>query len=418
MLDIKFIKENLDLVKKNNASRGVSIDLDRLISLYQEKINLQQEVDKWRSEKNKFSKQKPEPAIVEKLKLLGQHISKHESRIRLLETEINNLLAHVPNINQPDVPLGKDETENVVIKEWGEKKQFDFPIKHHWEIGEGYDLIDTKTAAKVSGSRFSYLKNELVLLEFALLRYVLEKLVSKGFVPVLTPTLVKKEAMFGTGFLPAEESQIYRVNPEQDDLYLIGTSEVTLVSYFGGEIIDVSEPVRLCGFSTCFRREAGTYGKDTKGIIRQHQFDKLEMVSFTRPEDSSKEHDFLLSIEEEIWQELKIPYRVLNICSGDLGAAAAKKYDIEAWLPSENRYLEVTSCSNCTDFQARRLRIKYTKDQKTKELVHTLNGTAVAMGRTMLVIMENYQQADGSILMPEVLHKYLPFTSISRTNNS
>ncbi len=415
MLDIKFIKENLDLVKTNNASRGVQVDLDRLLTLVQEKNSLQREVDEWRAEKNKFSKQKPDPAIIEKMRELGKRISDHEARIRLLETEINNIIARIPNINQPDVPIGKDENDNVVIKEVGERTEFSFAPKAHWELGEELDLIDTKTAAQISGSRFSYLKNELVLLEFALLRYVLDKLLKYNFIPLLTPTLVKKEPMFGTGFLPTEESQIYRVNPEQDDLYLIGTSEVTLVSYFANQVIDVENPIRLCGFSTCFRREAGTYGKDTKGIIRQHQFDKLEMVSFTKPEDSRTEHDFLLSVEEEIWQDLKIPYRVLNICSGDLGASASKKYDIEAWLPSEQRFLEVTSCSNCTDFQARRLKIKFVKDKKTKELVHTLNGTAVAMGRTMLVIMENYQQADGSILMPEVLQPYLPFSKIERS---
>jgi len=311
-------------------------------------------------------------------------------------------MAALPNLPLDSVPAG-DETKSEVIKKVGEPKKFDFPVRDHVELGKINDIIDIERAAKISGARFYYLKNEAALLEFALTQFVLQKLVSKSFTPLIPPILVKERAMFGTGYFPADLNEIYHVNPQEDDLYLVGTSEVPLISYHADETLAEKElPKRYCGFSTCLRREAGSYGKDTKGIFRAHQFDKVEMVSFADPEKSLAEHEFLLLIEEEIIKDLGLPYQVVNIAAGDLGSPAAKKYDIEVWFPSEKKYRELTSCSNTTDYQARRLNIR-TEKSSGKVLVHTLNGTACAIGRTLVAIMENYQQKDGSIEIPEIL---------------
>ncbi|MBI2636641.1 MAG: serine--tRNA ligase [Parcubacteria group bacterium] len=305
------------------------------------------------------------------------------------------------------MPVGKDAAENREVKTWGKKPKFHFDIKDHAELGAALDLIDTERGAKVSGARFWYLKNDLVMLEFAIIQYAANFMRERGFTPILPPMLVREHAMFGSGFFPAEKNEIYKVNADEDDLYLIGTAEVPLASYHADEVIDVSSgPLKYFGFSSCFRREAGAYGTDTAGIIRGHQFDKVEMFVFCSEEDSWDMHERMLAAGEEFWQSLKIPYRVLNMCSGDIGAPNAKKYDIEGWFPGQNRYRELASCSNDTDFQARRLNIKY-KDGGESKFVHTLNNTVAALGRTMIVIMENYQQKDGSIEIPKVLRGYL-----------
>ncbi|MBI4231981.1 serine--tRNA ligase, partial [Candidatus Peregrinibacteria bacterium] len=326
---------------------------------------------------------------------------------------IDELAQMVPNPPLDSVPEGKSEEENQIVNTHGQKPEFDFEPKDHIELGKTLDIVDIERGAKSSGARFYYLKNEAVLLEFALIQHVIHKLVSKGFSPVIPPVLVKESAMYATGFFPADRNEIYHVNPKTaedpdgDDLYLVGTSEVPLNMIHAEEILEEEKlPIRYCGFSTCFRREAGSYGKDTAGIIRVHQFDKIEMFSFCHPDKSEEEHELIRATEEEIMQELGFHYQVVNICGGDLGAPAAKKYDIEVWIPTQGRFRELTSCSNCTDFQARRSKIRFKRQNQT-EYTHTLNGTAIAVARTLVAILENYQQKDGSVLIPQVLQPYM-----------
>jgi seryl-tRNA synthetase len=320
-----------------------------------------------------------------------------------VELRLKDMLLEIPNIPLDDVPDGGEEN-SVVLREVGERPVFDFEPKDHLELGGALDVIDMERAAKASGSRFAYLKGDLVLLQFALVRFGLEVVQRRGFRPVVPPVLVREEAMYGTGFFPTDRQQVYQT---VDGECLVGTSEVPLAALHMQEILAGSTlPVRYAGYSTCFRREAGAAGKDTRGILRVHQFDKLEMFSFCLPEQSPTEHELILSVEEEILQTLGIPYRVVNIAAGDLGAPAAKKYDCEAWMPGQQRYREVTSCSNCTDYQARRLECRY-RSQKGPRFVHTLNGTAIAIGRTIIAIMENYQRADGSVAVPPVLVPFM-----------
>ncbi|PIR06409.1 MAG: serine--tRNA ligase [Candidatus Komeilibacteria bacterium CG11_big_fil_rev_8_21_14_0_20_36_20] len=413
MLDIKFVKKNKDLVIQNNQSRGVKVDVDELLNLFKEVSERIQNIAGRRTERNKHSKTKPSPEIREKMKLIGDYIQEEEKELKKIQNEIYALLAQLPNLNSTTTPIGSSEKDNQVEKTVGQKPQFDFQPLPHEELAQKLDLIDIDKGSEISGARFWYLKNQLVELQWALLNYVFGKLLKAGFQPVVPPNLVKTKAMFGTGFFPAEKNEIYHVNSDKDDLYLIGTSEVPLVSYHADEVLNLKIPIKYFALSTCYRREAGSYGKDNKGIFRGHQFDKIEMVVFCQPQESEKNHQEILAIEEEIWSELKIPYQVVNICSGDIGFQAAKKYDLEAWLPSQNKYREVTSCSNTTDFQSRRLNIKYQAGQK-KELCHTLNGTGIAIGRALIAIMENYQTKEGSIKVPKVLQSYLSFKEIKK----
>jgi seryl-tRNA synthetase len=327
---------------------------------------------------------------------LKEQVGPAEEEARLAKADLDAKLVTLPNLTDASAPVKEEE----IIREVGDAGKTG---KDHLELLG--DLVDMERAARVSGSRFVYLKGPVVLLEFALVRWAMELLGGHGFTPVIPPVLVREEALYGTGFLPDTEQQLYHL-PE-DHLYLVGTSEVPLASMHADEILDEgSLPLRYAGFSTCFRREAGAAGKDTRGIFRVHQFDKVEMFTFVRPEDSAAEHERILSIEEEILQELEIPYRVANIPAWDLGASAAKKYDLEAWLPGQARYRELTSCSNTTDYQARRLGIRYRPGDGKPEEVHTLNGTAVAVGRTIIAIVENHQEDDGTIRIPEVLHPF------------
>ena len=335
---------------------------------------------------------------------LKEQVGPAEDEARLAKAELDALLVTLPNLTDPSVP----EKEEEVIRQVGEAGKSG---KDHLELLG--DLVDMERGARVSGSRFVYLKGPLVLLELALVRWALGLLEGHGFTPVIPPVLVREEALYGTGFLPDTEQQIYTL--PQDELYLVGTSEVPLASLHAGELLDESAlPLRYAGFSPCFRREAGAAGKDTRGIFRVHQFDKVEMFTFVRPEESGAEHERILTIEEEILQALGIPYQVANIPAWDLGASAAKKYDLEAWLPGQERYRELTSCSNTTDFQARRLGIRYRPEGGRPEEVHTLNGTAVAVGRTIIAIVENHQQDDGTIRVPEVLHEFGAPAEIAR----
>jgi len=421
MLDIKFIRQNPDIIKEGGRKKQVKVDIDRLLEVDKKRREVLQALEDMRAQKNKSSKEisgtkveKEKQKIILKMRELDKNSDRLNGDLKELNEEFKKLMFQIPNLPFADVPVGENEKDNVVLKEVGEKPQFDFEPKDYLELAERLDLIDVKRAAKIAGSRSGFLKRELVLIEFALIKLAFDTLMKEGFVPILPPVMLKPEMAKGTGYFEAADIEEAYFLPK-DNLFLIGTAEQSLLTMHTDEIFDEKElPRRYLGFSTCFRREAGSYGKDTKGIFRVHQFDKAEMFSFTKPEDSIKEHQFFLEIEEKLMLALKIPYRVVNICTGDLGRPAAAKYDIEAWLPSENRYRETHSTSNCTDFQARRLNIRY-RDLKTKKLefVHTVNGTAFSQ-RPILAIIENYQQKDGKILVPEVLQKYLPFKEIKR----
>ncbi len=416
MQDIKFIIENPEEIKKGAKRKNVKVDIDKIVELYTLRNTKLQKVEALRAEQNKVSKQigqsENKEELLKEMGKVKEEIKTLEPEIAKLEEELSELAGSVPNPPLDSVPDGTEE-DNKPFKTYGEKPVFNFTPKEHMELGKSLDLIDMEKGAQTSGSRFYYLKNEAVLLEFALIQHIINKLVSKGFSPIIPPVLVKEQAMFATGFFPADKNEIYQVNPktaenpENDDLYLVGTSEVPLTMLHYNEILeDKKLPLRYCGFSTCFRREAGSYGKDTAGIIRVHQFDKVEMFSFCHPEKSEEEHDFLLGIEEEIMQDLGLHYQVVNICAGDLGTPAGKKYDIEVWIPTQEKFRELTSCSNCTDFQSRRSKIRFKEDNETK-YVHTLNGTAVAIARTLVAILENYQQEDGSVQIPKILQQYM-----------
>ncbi len=412
MLDVKMVRANPDLVREALRRRGEpASSLDEFIAVEEERRRLTTEVESMRSERKQASEAigarrkagEDASAAMAATRELGERIKERESALAVSEARLRELLLALPNLLMDDVPAG-GEDDAVVLREVGERTVFDFEPKDHVDLGAALDVIDTERAAKVSGSRFAYLKGDLVLLELALMRYGFETVTAHGYRPVLPPVLVREEAMYGTGFFPTDEQQIYRTT---DGECLVGTSEVPLAGLHMDEFLDAAAlPLRYAGFSTCFRREAGAGGKDTRGILRVHQFDKLEMFSFCLPEQSHGEHELIRTVEEEILQGLGIPYRVVNIAAGDLGAPAAKKYDCEAWLPGQQRYREVTSCSNCTDYQARRLNCRYRTEQGPR-FVHTLNGTTMAMGRTIIAIMENYQRADGTIAVPPVLVPFM-----------
>lgn len=409
MLDIKYLRENSEKVKKSSKDKGIEVDINLVLELDKKYRNLMVSVQKLREERNKFTeniKGKPTNEQIQKGKELKEKLEKEEEELGKVSEELNKELLNIPNPAKPDVKVGKDETENEVIRKYKEPTKFEFTPKDHLELGESLDIIDVKKAAKVSGARFDYLKNEGVLLEFALKQLAFEVLIKEGFIPVLPPVLVKKEIMDDLGYTQmGEEENIFSL--DKDNLYLVGTSEQSIVPMFKDEFFKKEElPKRFVGFSTCFRREAGSYGKDTKGIFRVHQFDKVEMVSFVQDGKDDEEHEYLLSLEEKFFQMLEIPYQVVRICTGDLGFNAARKYDIEAWIPSQNRYREITSTSTTTDFQARRLNIKY-KDGEEKKFANILNGTAFSMNRPIIAILENYQQKDGSVIVPQILQKYL-----------
>lgn len=413
MIDIKFIVENPEKVKESAKNKNIEVDVDKIVKLYDEYKGKLVILEKLRAKQNEVSKEIPnakenKETLLEEMKKVKEEIKTLEPQLEPLEKEIEGLALFVPNPISATTPVGKDESENVVVKTHGEKPKFDFEPKDHATLGKALDIIDIERGTRASGTRFYYLKNEAVLLEFALVQHIIHKLTKKGFHPIIPPVLVKEEAMYATGFFPADKNEIYSVNPNEDNLYLVGTSEVPLTMLHAEEILeDKSLPIRYCGFSTCFRREAGSYGKDTAGIIRVHQFDKIEMYSFCNPENSEKEHEMIRETEEEIMQDLGFHYQVINICSGDLGAPATKKYDIEVWIPTQNKFRELTSCSNCTEFQSRRSKIRYKNAEGKNEYVHTLNGTAIAVARTLVAILENYQNADGSVNIPKVLIPYM-----------
>ena len=400
MLDPAILKDNLEVLESNISRRNLEIDVNHLISLNEERKSLRFNAEQKRSQQKELGKQIANADENEKEDLLNK-ASELSNEVKLLfeqvdkkDEEFLNLWVKIPNLISKTSPDGKSDEDNIEIKKVGNVKEIPNP-KDHLEIASKLNLIDVEKASEVSGSRFAYLFGDLVKIEFNLVSWALNKLSEKGFTPTVPPVLVRENALYGTGFFPDDAEQVYEI--PNDDLYLVGTSEVPLAALHTNEIINMEElPIRYAGFSTCFRREAGTYGKDTTGIFRVHQFDKVEMFSFCNPEKSEEEHEFILSVEEELLQSLEIPYRVVDVCAGDLGASAAKKYDIEAWIPSQNTYREVTSCSNTTSFQARRLNIRAKSEGETS-ILHTLNGTAIAVGRILIALIENNQTEDGKV---------------------
>ena len=387
----------------------MSVDVDEILDLDNEKNALQKKIDELRAERNKKSKSKPTEEEIKLMRKLGEEVDGLEDLMEKKKGYVQSLLMKLPNINHGTTPIGPDESFNRVERAVGEKPSFDFAPKEHFDVTTVKDLIDLERGARASGSRFYYLRGKVAQLERAIMQFAIDKVTNKGFELVLPPILVKDAAMFGTGFFPAEKNEIYSVNPGEDNLYLAGTSEVPMVYFHEDETIEEKElPKKYAAISPCFRREAGSYGKDTKGIFRVHQFYKVEMVVVCKPEESWVWHESLLSIEEEILKDLGLSYQVVNICSGDLGFPAAKKYDCEGWFPGQGRYRELTSVSNTTDFQARRSNIKIKTSDGRREFAHTLNGTAVT-DRALAAIIENYQQEDGTVIVPEVLRKYTGF---------
>jgi seryl-tRNA synthetase len=412
MLDLKSIREDPEPIRKALARRGVAEDLDRVLALDEEWRRLTVRVEELRAEQNRGSKEiaAADPSsrerVIAGLREVSAELKQLEAKLARVEEELREAGARLPNVPDEAVPDGLSEEDNVEVRRWGDVPRFDFEPRDHLALGEALGILDVERAAKTSGSRFTYLTGAAVRIQFALVQMGLDFAEERGFTLVIPPVLVRQEAMFGTGFLPTDAVNIY--STREDDLYLAGTSEVPLASLHAHEILDRGElPKRYVGYSTCFRREAGTYGKDMRGIFRLHQFDKLEMFSFVMPEDSRSEHERFLGWEEEFFRSLDIPYRIVDTCAGDLGASAARKFDVEAWIPSQGKYREVTSTSNTTDFQARRLecRVRLPEGNRT---VHTVNGTLCAIGRTLIALLENHQRADGSVAMPEALHPYLP----------
>jgi seryl-tRNA synthetase len=414
VLDLKSIRSDPERVKAALARRGAAEQVDELLALDARRRELLPEIEGAQAERKALSKEIGEAkqrgeAAEEQMRAvqgLKEKIETGKAELQRVDAELQRIAAALPNLPDPEAPDGMTEEDAVVLREVGERPSFEFEPRDHLDIGSELGLIDMETGAKVAGSRFAYIKGDLVLLELALVRFAIDVVRGEGHEPVVPPVLVREEALYGTGFLPGDRDQIYEV--PKDELFLVGTSEVSLAALHADEILEAERlPLRYAGFSTCFRREAGAAGRDTRGIFRVHQFDKVEMFSFVEPSQSAAEHERLLATEERILSELEIPYRVVNVAAGDLGAPAAKKYDCEAWIPSQDRYRELTSCSNTTDYQARRLACRYRpSNDESPQPVHTLNGTAVAVGRTMIALIENRQERDGSFTLPTILHSY------------
>jgi seryl-tRNA synthetase len=414
MLDIKFIRDVTDLVKANNKNRGVEVDIDRLLDLDSMRRDHITNIDKLRAERNKRSKGKPSPEEITKMRSLGEEIKDHEASLEKIESEYNELHLKIPNLTHPDSPIGGEE-DFKVLETHGDPPKFDFEAKDHEQLMINLGLIDFERGAKVATSKFYFAKGDLVRLNQALINYGLETAAKHGFELLETPDMAKNEILAGIGFNPRSdaEDQIYMV--ENTDLSLIATAEITTGGFHANEVLDLSsDPKKYVAISHCFRKEAGAYGRTSKGLYRVHQFTKVEMFVFCKPEDSEKMHKELLSIEKEIVEGLEIPYRVIDIATGDLGGPAYRKYDIEAWMVMKEGFGEITSTSNTTDYQARRLNVRYKKTDGSSEFAHMLNGTAIVTSRFPIAIFENYQQADGSILIPKVLQKFMGKEKITR----
>ena len=419
MLDLRYVRENPEAVAENCRNRGVVADIDLVVKLADRRSGLIQELNELKHQQNQLAKSVGGERDLERRKYLiaesrrmKEAIPERETELQMVERRLREEMLKIPNMTHPDSPIGKDDTENVELKRVGEIPTFDFEPRDHVELGEALGIIDFEAGTKVAGSKFYFLRADAVLLELGLVRYALDMLIERGYEPTITPDLARDEALVGTGFIPrGPETQIYSI--EDSDLSLVATAEITLAGSLAGDILNEERlPVRLAGLSHCFRTEAGSHGRASRGLYRVHQFTKVEMFGFTTPEQSDAMHEEMLGIEEEIFQGLGIPYRVVDICTGDLGGAAYRKYDLEAWMPGRDAYGEITSTSNTTDYQARRLQIRYRKDGGRPQLLHTLNGTAVAVSRALIPILENYQQEDGSIIVPEALVPYIGKSAI------
>ncbi|MDP2685472.1 MAG: serine--tRNA ligase [bacterium] len=416
MLDVKYIRENIELVKNNCKNRNVIIDIDRFLELDEKRRALITNIDELRGKKNATSKVKPNESEINKMKEVGEKVKKMEVELKVINEEYHNLLFSIPNLTHPDSPIGGEDNYEILY-EHSEKPKFNFSVKTHDEIMDNLDLVDFERGAKVAGSKFYFVKRDAVRLNQALLNYGLDILEKHNFTLMETPDLAKEEIVNGAGFNPrGEESQIYKV--EDSDLMLIGTAEIPLLGYHASEVIDLSDgPKKYAAISHCFRTEKGAYGKANKGMYRVHQFTKLEMFVFCKPDESDLIHKLLLEIEKEICRGLDLHYRIIDVPTADLGGSAYRKYDIEAWMTMQGEnggYGEITSASNCTDYQARRLNIKFRNNEGKAEFVHTLNGTAVVLSRFPLAIIENHQQADGSVNIPKALQKYMGKSKIKK----
>lgn len=416
MLDIELIRRNPAQVKDRLALRDRELTslVDAVLQLDAKRRSLLRELEALRAERNAKSKQvgafkragQDTTLVEEEVRKIKQQIERYEEELSLVESQLREALLRIPNLPHESVPAGADESENVEVRRWGAPKEFHFQAKPHWEIGERLGLFDFERASKLSGSRFVVLRDWGAKLERALINFMLDLHAQKGYREVLPPHLVRPEVLLGTGQLPKFEEELYRC--ERDELYLIPTAEVPLTNLYREEILSEGDlPIYMVSYTPCYRREAGSYGKDIRGIIRQHQFNKVELVKIVKPESSYEELEKMTSDAEEVLKLLGLPYRVVLLCTGDLGFSSAKTYDIEVWFPSQNRYREVSSCSNCEDFQARRMNMRYRDGQGRLHFVHTLNGSGLAVGRTLAALLENYQQEDGSVVVPEVLRDYL-----------
>src|ERR687893_2685332 len=414
MLDLKYIRENARAVEENCRNRGVEAEVGLVVELANRRSALIQESNELKQRQNQMAKsigkERDEQArgrLIAESRAMKERLPAKEEELREVEERLRDEQLKIPNMTHPDSPIGKDDTENVEIRRWGEIPDFSFEPKDHVELGEALGIIDFDAGAKTTGSKFYFLRGDAVLLELGLIRYALDIIMERGYQPTITPDLARDEMLVGTGFIPRGlETQIYSV--EDTDLSMIATAEIPLAGQHADEIMEEGDlPLRYAGLSHCFRTEAGSHGRASRGLYRVHQFTKVEMFAFTTPDRSEDLHDEMVGIEERIFQGLGLPYRVVDICTGDLGGAAYRKYDLEAWMPGRNDFGEVTSTSNTTDYQARRLKIRYRQDGGRPQLVHTLNGTALAISRALIALLEIYQQQDGSVRLPEALVPYV-----------
>jgi len=425
MLDIKFIRENKNIVKKAVKNKNLELDIDELLDINDKRIALLQEIENLRKRRNEIAvaikniKDKPDQNLIKEGRELKEKLSKIEKKFKEIEKQYQTLMYLVPQIPSPDAPIGESAEQNVEIKKWGNVQKFNFEIKDHIDLGKKLDIIDLEKGVKVHGFRGYFLKNEAALMQMGLMMHAINKMVKNGFTPMIPPVLVKENVLYGSGHFPSGKEEIFQVaNPGKmasgeeikDPIFLAGTAEPSLMSYYSKEVLDKKNlPIKICGFSSCFRSEVGSYGKDTKGLFRIHEFMKVEQVVLCENDYnvSMKYFEKMRSIAEEILQDLKLPYRIVQTCTGDMGAGKYRMDDIETWMPSRNSYGETHSCSNMGDWQSRRLNIKYEDENSDKKLVHALNNTVIASPRILIAILENYQQADGSVKVPDVLREYV-----------